>query len=45
MSNPSPFKWRHARSRDHCAVRALVPAVFAELPRPGRNDAGTRAAG
>ena len=29
------------RSRDHCAVRAVVLALLAELPRPRRDDAGT----
>ncbi len=45
MSNPNPFKWRHARSRDHVAVRGMVPAVCAQLSRLGGNDAGTGIAG
>ena len=41
MSNQSPFKWRHARIRDHFAVRAVVLALLSELSRPRRDDAGT----
>ena len=26
------------RSRDHCPVRSLVPAVWAQLPEPGGDD-------
>ncbi len=41
MSHQSPFKWRHARIRDHFAVRAAVLALLSELSRPRRDDAGT----
>ncbi len=45
MSNANPFKWRHARGGAHSALRALVPALRAQLSRPGGNDAGTGTAG
>ena len=45
MSHQSPFKWRHARIRDHFAVRAAVLALLSELSRPRRDDAGTGIAG
>jgi hypothetical protein len=44
MKQQSPFKWRHARSRDHCVVCALVPARCAQLARPGGDDGSARAA-
>src|SRR5262249_5609657 len=30
------------RSRDHCPLRPLVPAVWAQLPGPGRDDGGAQ---
>ncbi len=41
MNNQDPFKCRHARIRPHSAVRALVSALCAQLPRSRRDDAGT----
>jgi hypothetical protein len=40
MNNQNPFKWRHFEIRHHSAVRALVAALFAQLPRSGGNDTG-----
>ena len=45
MNQKTPFKWRHARLRDHFALRAVIPALLAQLSRPGGNDATTGAAG
>ena len=45
MNQPNPFKWRHFEAEIILLVRALVPALLTQLPRPGGNDAGTGTAG